>query len=101
MKKLILLLFILFVVSCSKSKEIETLKYTLTTSVSPADGGSISPETGEHNEWDSVNITATPSNGYIFEGWTWGGFVTRKTTDSSTTAIMDKDYDIRANFKKK
>ena len=75
MKKFLLLLSVLFVVSCSKSKETETIKYTLITFVSPPEGGSISPITGEHKEWDSVNITATPSNGYIFVGWTWGGIV--------------------------
>ena len=29
-----------------------------------------------------------------------GGIVSRETSDSSTTAIMDKDYEIRANFEK-
>ena len=101
MRKFLQLLSVLFVVACSKSNETETIKYTLTTSVSPPEGGSVSPATGEHNEWDSVNITATPSNGYVFVGWTWGGIVSEETSDSSTTAIMDKDYEIRADFKKK
>ena len=99
MKKLLLILSVLFILSCSG--DTETTKYTLTTSVSPPEGGSISPETGEYNEWDSVDITATPSNDYIFVGWTWGGIVTENTSDPSTTAIMDNDYEVRANFEKK
>ena len=99
MKKLLLILSVLFVMSCSGDND--GTKYTLTTSVSPPEGGLISPETGEYNEWDSVDITATPSNDYIFVGWTWGGIVTENTSDPSTTAIMDNDYEVRANFEKK
>ena len=98
MRKFLQLLSVLFVVACSKSNETETIKYTLTTSVSPPEGGSVSPATGEHNEWDSVNITATPSNGYVFVGWTWGGIVTENTLYPSTTVIMDNDYEVTANF---
>ena len=96
MKKLLLILSVLFVLSCSGDND--GTKYTLTTSVSPPEGGSISPATGEHNEGDYLDVTATPSNGYIFIGWTWGGIVTENTLYPSTTVIMDNDYEVMANF---
>tara|TARA_B110001450_G_scaffold183514_1_gene171574 strand:- start:806 stop:1114 length:309 start_codon:yes stop_codon:yes gene_type:complete len=99
MKKLILLLSVLFIVSCSEDTPLPLENtHTLITSVSPPEGGSISPATGEHNEWVSLDVTATPSNGYIFVGWTWGGIVTENTLYPSTIVIMDKDYEVTANF---
>ena len=71
MKKLILLLSVLFIVSCSEDTPLPLENtHTLITSVSPAEGRSISPATGEHNEEDYLDVTATSSNGYIFVGWT-------------------------------
>ena len=99
MKKLILLLSVLFIVSCSEDTPLPLENtHTLITYVSPAEGGSISPATGEHNEGDYLDVTATPSNGYIFVGWTWGGIVTENTLYPSTTVIMDNDYEVTANF---
>ena len=55
MKKLILILSVLFVLSCSGDND--GTKYTLTTSVSPPEGGSISPETGEYNAVSYTHLT--------------------------------------------
>tara|TARA_R110000803_G_scaffold23303_3_gene57300 strand:+ start:82 stop:393 length:312 start_codon:yes stop_codon:yes gene_type:complete len=100
MKKLLLLLFSLFVFfSCSEDTPLPLENtHTLITSVSPPEGGSISPATGEHNEWVYIDVTATPSDGYIFVGWTWGGIVTENTLYPTTTVIMDNDYEVTANF---
>ena len=99
MKKIILLLSVLFIVSCSEDTPIPLENtHTLITSVSPPEGGSISPATGEHNQWDYLDVTATPSNGYIFVGWTSGGIVTENTLYPTTTVIMDNDYEVTANF---
>ena len=99
MKKLILLLSFLFIVSCSEDTPLPLENtHTLITYVSPAEGGSISPATGKHNQWDYLDVTATPSNGYIFVGWTQSGIVTENTLYPSTTVIMDNDYEVTANF---
>ncbi len=43
--------------------------YTLTTSVSPAEGGSISPSSGTYDEGSDVTLTAIPATGYVFDQW--------------------------------
>ena len=54
MRKLLLILSVLFVVSCSK----EPVIYTLTTSANPSEGGTVSPSTQQYEEGESATITA-------------------------------------------
>jgi len=55
MKKIFLLLLsVLFVVSCSKDPII----YTLTTSANPSDGGTVSPVTKQYNEGETATINS-------------------------------------------
>ena len=91
MKKLILLLSVLFVVSCSP----EPILYMLTTSVSPVDTGVVIPSTRQYNEGDTATLIATPAAEYVFDKWTGaeGG--------SETTIVMSSDKTVVANFIKK
>ena len=57
MKKIFLLLSVLFLFSCTK----ETIKFTLTTSVNPIDAGTVNPETRQYNEGDTANLIASPA----------------------------------------
>ena len=68
MRKLFLLLSVLFVVSCSSGTEepAPVIKYTLTTSANPTTGGTITPASGQHTEGATVSITATPAAEYFF-----------------------------------
>ena len=92
MKKLILLMSVLFfTVSCEK----DTVVYTLTTSASPADGGTVTPSTKEFNDGDVANLVATPSAEYLFKDWTGA------TGTNETTLIIDADKTVVANFIKK
>ena len=43
--------------------------YTLTTQVSPEEGGTIQPAGGEFLEGNSVEIVANPAEGYVFDYW--------------------------------
>ena len=53
MRKLFLLLLsVLFVVSCSK----DAVMYTLTTSANPSEGGTVSPGTKQYNEGETWTI---------------------------------------------
>ena len=88
MKKLILLLSVLFVVSCSK----ETTKYTLTTSVFPVDSGTVNPNGGTLEEGSQVSLTATSSDGYLFDKWTGDASGTTETV----SVIMSEDKNITA-----
>jgi gliding motility-associated-like protein/uncharacterized repeat protein (TIGR02543 family) len=68
-------------------------KYTLTTTASPVEGGTVSGA-GNYNSGTSATIKATPAAGYIFTGWS--GDATG--TSSSITVTMDGNKSVTANF---
>jgi len=92
MKKLVLLLSVLFVVSCTKDPII----YTLTTSANPAEGGTVSPSTQQYDEGETASITATASSEYVFQSWSGATGST-----NSTSVVMNSDKSVTANFVKK
>ena len=92
MKKLVLFLSFLFVISCSKDPII----YTLTTSANPAEGGTVSPSTQQYDEGETATITATPSSEYVFQSWSGATGST-----NSTSVVMNSDKSVTANFVKK
>ena len=94
MKKIILLLLsVLFVVSCSKDPVI----YTLTTSANPSEGGTVSPVTKQYEEGETATINATPAAEYVFDKWS--GDTTG--TDNPKNINMDSDKNITGVFKLK
>ena len=85
---------LLFAISCSTES---TPTYTLTTTVSPSGGGAITPSTGEYDEGETINLTATPSNGWDFVRWEgdWNG-------EANPVNIgMTKNYNIVGIFQRK
>mgnify|MGYP006099992819 CR=1 FL=1 len=95
MKKILLLLSVLFVVSCSSDTEelAPVIKYTLTTSVTPSTAGTITPASGQHIEGTIVELTASANEFYIFSGW--------EGNDSNENSIriqINSDLEITANF---
>ena len=95
MKKFLLLLSVLFVVSCSKDPE--PIKYTLTTTVSPADSGTINPNGGTVDEGQQISVTAAPAAEYVFDKWTGAA----SGSDKTVSVTMDSDKSVTANFVKK
>ena len=94
MKKIILLLLsVLFVVSCSKDPVI----YTLTTSANPSEEGTVSPVTKQYEEGETATINATPAAEYVFDKWS--GDTTG--TDNPKNINMDSDKNITGVFKLK
>jgi len=94
MKKLLLVLSVLFLATCTK--ENEPTIFTLTTSANPAEGGTVTPKTAKYEEGENATIIATPSSKYVFESWTG---VTG--TSASITSVMSSDKSVVANFVKK
>jgi hypothetical protein len=92
MRKLLLILSVLFVVSCSKDPII----YTLTTSANPSEGGTVSPTTKQYEEGETATITATPAAEYLFQSWSGA-----TGSSSSTSLVMSSDKSVTANFVKK
>jgi hypothetical protein len=86
--------------------------YTLTTAVSPSEGGTVDPSVGEHvfSSGSVVNVTATPASGYVFDHWSGacsGSYTCSVTMDASknvtavfvaaTTMLGDVNGDGQAN----
>ncbi|MBR4487417.1 MAG: hypothetical protein IKO89_02510, partial [Bacteroidales bacterium] len=76
---------------------------TLTTSVSPAETGTITfdPDpTYSGNRYETgteVELTATPEEGYTFSSWSIDGIATSISTPT-ITLTMDEDHSVVANF---
>ena len=71
--------------------------YSYTLSVLPEEGGSV---TGANN-YDygtHAQITASPSTGYHFDGWTGGGI--NDPSNPNTTVLMTEDRTAQARFSK-
>ena len=98
MKKLFLLLLsVLFVVSCSSAEEpAPVIKYTLTTAANPTTGGTVTPASGQHTEGATVNITAIPAAEHLFSSWTGA-----TGTTATTSLVMNSNKTVTANFIKK
>ena len=92
MKKLLYYFLVLFLVSCSK----DPILYTLTTSVNPLEGGTLTPTTSQFEEGETVVLNATPSTEYTF--FAWSGV---SGSSASTSIVMDSDKAVTAVFTKK
>jgi len=69
-------------------------KYALGVSVSPPEGGNVSPSEGVYQSGESVTLTATPASGYQFDRWEGDA----SGSSSSTSVTMDSNKKIVAYF---
>ena len=93
MKKLFSFLLIVVLIACSKDPVI----YTLTATVNPAEGGTVSPSSKQYDSGDVAAVKATPSSEYVFQSWSGSA----SGSSPSTTVTMDSDKAVVANFVKK
>ena len=79
-------------------EEIPPNQYVLSITVTPQNSGTTDPSIGTHvyNEGAEVNITATPSEGYVFVSWT--GDVTNSNS-ACTSVNMNNQKNVTAVFK--
>jgi len=91
MKKLVILFVSLFLIS---SCEKDTVLFMLTTSVSPADSGTVIPLSRQYNIDDTAKLIAVPAENYVFDQWTGA------EGSAETTIVMDSDKTVVANFTK-
>jgi hypothetical protein len=96
MKNLFILPLILglFILSCTTANNPT---YQLTTTVSPTEGGTISPSSGTYSEGEVVSLTATPSTGWRFVRWEgdWSGAV------NPVNIGMNRNYNVVGIFEKR
>ena len=74
---------------------VTATQYQLTTSASPAAGGTVTPAGGLYNAGTVVNLTATANSGYQFS--TWSGSVAAANS-ATTTVTMSAAETVTANF---
>ena len=71
--------------------ELQTTEYTLT--VSAGEGGSVSTEGGTYDEGTQISVTANPSEGFGFGGWT-----NFESNSSNINITLNSNISITANF---
>ena len=89
-------LTLMFLLASSCEKDEDAVQFQLTTAVSPTDGGSISISEGTYESGEEITLTATPSQGYIFNGWR--GAITG--TENPIKVVFDANKNISATFER-
>ena len=86
---------VIITMNANKSVTATFIKvYTLTTSVDPTEGGSISPSSGTYDVGTSVILTASPAEGYRFDHWSSDA----SGNDTSVTITMNANKSVTAIF---
>ena len=73
----------------------EAVTYIINASANPEEGGTVTG-TGNYAYGQTVTLTATANDGYIFANWTENGFVVSSDADYSFTVTSDRT--LVANF---
>jgi List-Bact-rpt repeat protein/Big-like domain-containing protein/uncharacterized protein DUF11 len=85
--------------TASDTATVTPSQYVLTTAVSPAGSGTVTPTSGNlYNVGTVVPITATPAGGYAFVNWTSSPGTVANSTLASTTITMNAAETVTANF---
>jgi uncharacterized repeat protein (TIGR02543 family) len=70
-------------------------QYTLTITIDPAEGGTVTADPGPPYYYgDVVTLTAEPSSGYVFDHWSGDA----SGSDPVTTVTMDANMSVTAHF---
>ncbi|MBT8209713.1 MAG: thrombospondin type 3 repeat-containing protein, partial [Eudoraea sp.] len=94
-KRIFLIMPVLFLVlTCTK--EEDSAKFILSISVTPLEGGSVSPDGGVFEEGTVVALQATPANGYLFKEWAGD----LQNTDNPVMVTMGSDMNLTSVFVK-
>ena len=86
-KKLLLLIFIVSLSSCSK-------EFVVDVKSNPPEGGSAIPSQGTYKEGSTVTLIATPNLEYKFTGWSGDAIGSSSPID----VIVDDNKNVVANF---
>jgi len=88
----------LICLSCSKDVEPEIIpNYSLKASVTPVEGGTVTPSEGNYQSGATVSLRGTPSPEYLFKEWI--GSITGTTNPISVT--MNSNKNITGVFEKR
>ena len=93
LRNLSLFVFSILLFACSK----EIIQQKLTVSVTPVNGGSVTPPSNAFEKGSVVSLVATPAGEYTFKQWQGGV----SGTNNPTTIIMDTDKQVTGVFEKR
>jgi surface protein len=96
MKKTSTILFILGLLTFISCGTESNPSFSFSTTVSPSEGGSITPSSGFYAEGETITLQATPANGWTFLRWEgdWS------SEDNPTTITIQRNYHIIGVFHK-
>ncbi len=90
-----LVLAALFFASCNLlGGGDDTPTYVFKATVSPAGGGTVSPDSASFEEGETVTAQASAASGFLFDGWS--GDIS--SADNPLSFEITEDTDVRANF---
>lgn len=73
-------------------------EYYLTVKASPADGGTVSPQSGYYSAGVQVQLSESPSSSYSFNGWVGNGQGSYTGSLDAPTIVMNGPIVETANF---
>src|SRR5690625_3112492 len=94
MRKLPILFFLLPLFLLTYCSTDNTPIYTLITNVNPSEAGSVNPSSGDYNEGTEVELMATPTEHWVFNGWQGD----HSGSENPVTITMNSDKNITALF---
>ena len=89
----LLILSFICLISCTK----EIIQQKLTVSVTPTNGGTVSPPSNSYEKGSNVSLVATPAGEYLFKQWQ--GSISG--TSNPTSITMDSDKSVTGVFEKR
>jgi hypothetical protein len=89
----LLILSFICLISCTK----EIIQQKLTVSVTPTNGGTVSPPSNSYEKGSNVSLVATPTGEYLFKQWQ--GSISG--TSNPTSITMDADKSVTGVFEKR
>ena len=96
MKKLVVFIFILL--ACNEDNTVpEKNKYTLSVQISPPEGGSVFPSSGEYTDGSQVTVQATPNQYFDFIKWGGDG---NGSTNNPLSVTINSNISLIAEFDK-
>lgn len=94
MRRLLFSILLTLILFSGCSTDSGPIYYTLTTTVIPAESGTISPSTGEYNDGTTVELKATANDQWVFDKWE--GDLSGNV--NPTTVTIQGDTEITAHF---
>ena len=94
LKRILLILPVLFLVLTCTDDDDEVETFILSVTITPEDGGSVSPDGGTFEDGTEVTLTGTPSEGYSFKEWAGD----LSSTENPVSVSMDSDMNVTLVF---